>query len=103
MSLNEQVAQIIQIITKLQKQEDFHTTKNIVADKTIYAKRGLHVGDFNPAFDLFIKGNSCIKGDLIIKGFPVRYTFCGPYALNCNNPPVILYNMTYFLYLEKID
>ena len=68
MSLNEQVAQIIQIITKLQKQEDFHTTKNIVADKTIYAKRGLHVGDFNPAFDLFIKGNSCIKGDLIIKG-----------------------------------
>ena len=68
MSLNEQVAQIIQIITKLQKQEDFHTTKNIVADKTIYAKRGLHVGDFNPAFDLFVKGNSCIKGDLIIKG-----------------------------------
>jgi hypothetical protein len=68
MSLNEQVAQIIQIITKLQKQEDFHTSKNIVADKTIYAKRGLHVGDFNPAFDLFIKGNSCIKGDLIIKG-----------------------------------
>lgn len=68
MSLNEQVAQIIQIITKLQKQEDFHTTKNIVADKTIYAKKGLHVGDFNPAFDLFIKGNSCIKGDLIIKG-----------------------------------
>lgn len=68
MSLNEQVAQMIQIITKLQKQEDFHTTKNIVADKTIYAKKGLHVGDFNPAFDLFIKGNSCIKGDLIIKG-----------------------------------
>jgi len=68
MSLNEQVAQIIQIITKLQKQEDFHTSKNIVADKTIYAKKGLHVGDFNPAFDLFIKGNSCIKGDLIIKG-----------------------------------
>ena len=68
MSLNEQVAQIIQIITKLQKQEDFHTSKNIVADKTIYAKRGLHVGDFNPAFDLFVKGNSCIKGDLIIKG-----------------------------------
>ena len=68
MSLNEQVAQIFQIITKLQKQEDFHTSKNIVADKTIYAKRGLHVGDFNPAFDLFIKGNSCIKGDLIIKG-----------------------------------
>ena len=68
MSLNEQVAQIIQIITKLQKQEDFHTTKNIVADKTIYAKKGLHVGDFNPAFDLFIKGNGCIKGDLIIKG-----------------------------------
>ncbi len=68
MSLNEQVAQMIQIITKLQKQEDFHTTKNIVADKTIYAKKGLHVGDFNPAFDLFVKGNSCIKGDLIIKG-----------------------------------
>jgi hypothetical protein len=68
MTSNEQVAQMIQIITKLQKQEDFHTTKNIVADKTIYAKRGLHVGDFNPAFDLFIKGNSCIKGDLIIKG-----------------------------------
>ena len=68
MSLNEQVAQMIQIITKLQKQEDFHTTKNIVADKTIYAKKGLYVGDFNPAFDLFIKGNSCIKGDLIIKG-----------------------------------
>jgi hypothetical protein len=68
MSLNEQVAQIIQIITKLQKQDDFHTSKNIVADKTIYAKKGLHVGDFNPAFDLFIKGNSCIKGDLIIKG-----------------------------------
>ena len=68
MSSNEQVAQMIQIITKLQKQEDFHTTKNIVADKTIYAKKGLHVGDFNPAFDLFIKGNSCIKGDLIIKG-----------------------------------
>ena len=68
MTSNEQVAQMIQIITKLQKQEDFHTTKNIVADKTIYAKKGLHVGDFNPAFDLFIKGNSCIKGDLIIKG-----------------------------------
>lgn len=68
MSSNEQVAQMIQIITKLQKHEDFHTTKNIVADKTIYAKKGLHVGDFNPAFDLFIKGNSCIKGDLIIKG-----------------------------------
>jgi hypothetical protein len=68
MSSNEQVAQMIQIITKLQKQEDFHTTKNIVADKTIYAKKGLHVGDFNPAFDLFIKGNGCIKGDLIIKG-----------------------------------
>ena len=68
MTSNEQVAQMIQIITKLQKQEDFHTTKNIIADKTIYAKKGLHVGDFNPAFDLFIKGNSCIKGDLIIKG-----------------------------------
>jgi hypothetical protein len=65
---NEQLAQMIQIITKLQKQEDIHTMKNIVADKTIYAKKGLHVGDFNPAFDLFIKGNSCIQGDLIIRG-----------------------------------
>lgn len=65
---NEQLAQMIQIITKLQKQEDIHTMKNIVADKTIYAKKGLYVGDFNPAFDLFIKGNSCIQGDLIIRG-----------------------------------
>lgn len=68
MTSNEQLAQMIQIITKLQKNEDFYTTKNIVADKTIYAKKGLHVGDFNPAFDLFIKGNSCIQGNLVIKG-----------------------------------
>ena len=49
---NEQLAQMIQIITKLQKQEDIHTMKNIVADKTINAKKGHYVGDFNPAFDL---------------------------------------------------
>ena len=55
MTSNEQVAQMIQIITKLQKQEDFHTTKNIVADKTIYAKKGLHVGDFNIIYTQIMK------------------------------------------------
>lgn len=67
--MNEKhLAQIVTLTSKLLEESDVHTKQNIVADKTIYAKDGLYVGDFNPAYDFFIKGRGCVTGDLIIKG-----------------------------------
>ena len=64
----QQIANIVQIVTQLLKENDIHTNGNIVGDKTIYAKGGLYIKDFNPNYDFFINGRSCIQGDLIIKG-----------------------------------
>jgi len=67
--INEnQIAQIVKIVETILKQNDIHSLGNIVGDKTIFAKQGLFVGDFNPNYDFFINGRGCISGDLIIKG-----------------------------------
>lgn len=67
--MNEhQVAKIVNITSQLLEEKDIHTKQNIVGDKMIYAKEGLYVGDFNPAYDFFIKGRGCITGDFVIKG-----------------------------------
>lgn len=67
--INEhQIAQIVNITAQLLEEKDIHSKFNIVGDKTIYAKEGLYVGDFNPSYDFFIKGRGCITGDLIVKG-----------------------------------
>ena len=64
---DKQIATIIQIVKQVVKQEDVHGV-NIVGDKTIYAKEGLYVGNFNPNYDLYVHGRGCIEGDLLIKG-----------------------------------
>lgn len=67
--MNEyQVAKIVNLTAQLLEEKDVHTKYNIVGDKTIYAKEGLYVGDFNPAYEFFIKGRGCVVGDLVIKG-----------------------------------
>jgi len=67
--MNEiQIAKITHIILEILKSKDIFTHQNIVADKTIYAKEGLYINDFNPNFDFFVKGNSCITGDLKVNG-----------------------------------
>lgn len=67
--MNEiQIAKITQVIIEILKSKDIFTQKNIIADKTIYAKEGLYINDFNPHFDFFVKGNSCITGDLKVNG-----------------------------------
>ena len=69
MTSNEhQIANIVKIVSHLIQQDDIHSRGNIVGDKTIYAKEGLYVGDYNPNYDFFIKGKGCITGDVIIKG-----------------------------------
>jgi hypothetical protein len=69
MTSNEhQIANIVKIVSHLIQQDDIHSRGNIVGDKTIYAKEGLYVGDYNPNYDFFIKGRGCITGDVIIKG-----------------------------------
>jgi hypothetical protein len=69
MTSNEhQIANIVKIVSQLIQQDDIHSRGNIVGDKTIYAKEGLYVGDYNPNYDFFIKGRGCITGDIIIKG-----------------------------------
>jgi len=67
--MNEhQLAKIVTLTAQLLEEKDIHTKHNIVGDRTIYAKEGLFVGDFNPSYDFFIKGRGCITGDLVIKG-----------------------------------
>ncbi len=67
--MNEhQLAKIVNLTSQLLEEKDVHTKHNIVGDKNIYAKGGLYVGDFNPAYDFFINGRGCISGDLIVKG-----------------------------------
>jgi len=67
--MNElQLAKIVTLTSQLLEEKDIYTKNNIVGDKTIFAKQGLFVGDFNPAYDFFIKGRGCITGDLVIKG-----------------------------------
>lgn len=67
-SNEHQIANIVKIVSHLIQQDDIHSRGNIVGDKTIYAKEGLYVGDYNPNYDFFIKGKCCITGDVIIKG-----------------------------------
>jgi len=64
----QQLAKIINLTAQLLEEKDVHTKFNIVGDKTIYAKEGLYVGDYNPAYDFFIRGRGCITGDLVVKG-----------------------------------
>lgn len=64
----QQLAKIVTLTAQLLEEKDVHSKYNIVGDKTIYAKEGLYVGDFNPSYDFFIKGRGCITGDLIVKG-----------------------------------
>lgn len=64
----QQLAKIVNLTSQLLQEKDVYTKQNIVSDKTIYAKEGLFVCDFNPAYDFFIKGRGCITGDLVIKG-----------------------------------
>lgn len=64
----QQLARIVNLTSQLLEEKDVHTKHNIVGDKNIYAKGGLYVGDFNPAYDFFINGRGCISGDLIVKG-----------------------------------
>jgi hypothetical protein len=69
MTSNEhQIANIVKIVSHLIQQDDIHSRGNIIGDKTIYAKEGLFVGDYNPNYDFFIKGKGCITGDVFIKG-----------------------------------
>jgi len=69
MTSNEHaIANIVKIVSHLIQQDDIHSRGNIIGDKTIYAKEGLYVGDYNPNYDFFIKGRGCITGDVIIKG-----------------------------------
>lgn len=64
----QQLAKIVTLTSQLLQEKDIHSKYNIVGDKTIYAKEGLYVGDFNPAYDFFIKGRGCVTGDLVVKG-----------------------------------
>ena len=64
----QQLAKIVTLTSQLLQEKDVHTKYNIVGDKTIYAKEGLYVGDYNPAYDFFIKGRGCVTGDLVVKG-----------------------------------
>jgi hypothetical protein len=66
--MEHQIANIVNIVSQILKENDIHSKGNIIGDKTIYAKEGLFVGDYNPNYDFFIKGRGCITGDLIIKG-----------------------------------
>jgi len=50
----QQLARIVTLTSQLLQEKDVHTKQNIVGDKHIYAKEGLFVGDFNPAYDFFI-------------------------------------------------
>ena len=69
MTSNEHaIANIVKIVSHLIQQDDIHSRGNIIGDKTIYAKEGLYVGDYNPNYDFFIKGRGCISGDIIVKG-----------------------------------